>query len=51
MKGMRAHLRVIREHVRYDLFDYILVNSDAFDSPAVSRYAARGAEPVMAAPY
>ena len=40
------HLRVIREHVGFDLFDYILVNSGRMESPAIEQYASRGAEPV-----
>lgn len=42
------HLRVIREHVGFDLFDYILVNTGRLESPAIERYASQGAEPVMA---
>ena len=40
------HLRVIREHTGYDLFDYILVHNGALDSAAVGRYAEQGAVPV-----
>jgi 2-phospho-L-lactate transferase/gluconeogenesis factor (CofD/UPF0052 family) len=40
------HLRAIREHVGYELFDYILVNTGRLEGPAVDRYAAQGAEPV-----
>jgi uncharacterized cofD-like protein len=42
------HLRVIREHVGYDLFDYILVNTGGLDCPAIEQYASQGAEPVVA---
>jgi uncharacterized cofD-like protein len=44
------HLRVIRAHTGFDLFDYILVNRRPFDDAAAARYAARGAEPVVAEP-
>lgn len=41
------HLRVIREHVGYDLFDYILVNTGRLEGPAITEYASQGAEPVL----
>jgi uncharacterized cofD-like protein len=40
------HLRVIREHTGFDLFDYILVNRQPLDPDIVHQYAERGAEPV-----
>ena len=40
------HLRVIREHVGYDLFDYVLVNDRAMDDQLVAHYAERGSVPV-----
>lgn len=40
------HLRVIREHTGYDLFDYVLVHNGALNSAAVERYAEQGAVPV-----
>lgn len=43
------HLRVIREHAGFDLFDYILVNSRSLRGPAIERYASRGAKPVVPA--
>ena len=42
------HLRVIRAHTKYDLFDYILVNRRPIDEEAVRLYASRGSEPVVA---
>lgn len=41
------HLRVIRNHTGYDMFDYILVNRRPIDSDTARRYAAQGAEPVL----
>jgi uncharacterized cofD-like protein len=40
------HLRAIRNHAGFDLFDYILVNRRALDPGAAARYAAQGSEPV-----
>lgn len=40
------HLRAIREHAGYDLFDYILVHNGSVDSAALKRYAEEGSEPV-----
>jgi uncharacterized cofD-like protein len=40
------HLRVIREHTGFDLFDYIVVNRRPLDPLAVAKYASRGSEPV-----
>lgn len=37
------HLRAIREHTGFDLFDYVLVNSAPLPSTAISQYAADGA--------
>jgi uncharacterized cofD-like protein len=42
------HLRVIRAHTGFDLFDYILVNRRPIDDVAARRYAALGSEPVVA---
>jgi uncharacterized cofD-like protein len=42
------HLRAIRTHTGFDLFDYILVNRRPIDAVAARRYAARGSEPVVA---
>ena len=42
------HLRVIRAHTGFDLFDYILVNRRPIDDGAARLYAARGSEPVVA---
>jgi uncharacterized cofD-like protein len=44
------HLRVIRTHTGFDLFDYILVNRRPIDDEAARRYAAHGSEPVVAEP-
>jgi uncharacterized cofD-like protein len=41
------HLRVIRSHTGYDLFDYILVNRRPIDNQTARRYAAQGSEPVV----
>ena len=40
------HLRVIREHTGYDLFDYVLAHKGALESSVVDRYAEQGAVPV-----
>jgi uncharacterized cofD-like protein len=37
------HLRVLREHTGFDLFDYVLVNRAPLPSPALALYAADGA--------
>lgn len=41
------HLRVIRSHTGFDLFDYVLVNARPIDDRAARRYAVRGSEPVV----
>ena len=40
------HLRVIREHTGFDLFDYIIVNRQPLPESLVSRYATQGAQEV-----
>ena len=40
------HLRVIREHTGFDLFDYILVNGRPLPASLVAQYASKGSEPV-----
>jgi uncharacterized cofD-like protein len=40
------HLRVIRAHTGFDLFDYILVNRRPIEDEAARMYAARGSQPV-----
>ncbi len=40
------HLRAIRLHAGFDLFDYVLVNRRPLDVPAIAKYAAQGSEPV-----
>ena len=40
------HLRAIRRHTGFDLFDYVLVNKRSLEADAVERYANQGAEPV-----
>jgi uncharacterized cofD-like protein len=40
------HLRVIRDHVGMNLFDYVLVNRTPLQSPSLAAYASRGARPV-----
>ena len=42
------HLRAIRLHVGFDLFDYILVNRRPLDASAADAYAAEGSRPVKA---
>ena len=42
------HLRAIRSHTGFDLFDYILVNRRPIDAEATRLYASRGSEPVVA---
>ena len=43
------HLRTIRLHAGFDLFDYILVNRRPLDRQAIARYSAQGSEPVRCA--
>ena len=40
------HLRAIRLHAGFDLFDYILVNRRPLDAEAMAAYAAQGSRPV-----
>jgi uncharacterized cofD-like protein len=40
------HLRVIREHTGFDLFDYIVVNKRELPEALVSRYRSEGSQPV-----
>ena len=40
------HLRAIRLHAGFDLFDYILVNQRPLESDAAAAYAEQGARPV-----
>jgi uncharacterized cofD-like protein len=40
------HLRVIREHTNFDLFDYILVNRRPLPAPLVAPYVSQGSQPV-----
>ena len=40
------HLRAIRLHAGFDLFDYILVNRRPLDWVAAERYALQGSRPV-----
>jgi uncharacterized cofD-like protein len=40
------HLRAIRLHAGFDLFDYVLVNRRPLDVRAIAKYAAQGSEPV-----
>jgi uncharacterized cofD-like protein len=41
------HLRVIRAHTGYDLFDYILINRRPLDPQAAAQYAEQGSHPVV----
>ena len=40
------HLRVIRAHTGYDLFDYVLVNRHPIAPAVAERYAAQGRYPI-----
>ena len=40
------HLRVIREHTNFDLFDYILVNRRPLPASLVTPYVSQGSQPV-----
>jgi uncharacterized cofD-like protein len=40
------HLRAIRMHTGFDLFDYVLVNRRSLEADALEAYASQGAEPV-----
>src|SRR6185436_6311883 len=40
------HLRAIREHTGYYLFDYILVNRSPIDPKIAAEYARKGSHPV-----
>jgi uncharacterized cofD-like protein len=40
------HLRAIRLHAGFDLFDYVLVNCRPLDARAIAKYVAEGSEPV-----
>jgi 2-phospho-L-lactate transferase/gluconeogenesis factor (CofD/UPF0052 family) len=40
------HLRVIREHTGFDLFDYILVNRRPLPDALIEKYASQGSHPV-----
>ena len=40
------HLRVIRQHTGFDLFDYILVNRRPLPPELISRYESQGSQPV-----
>ena len=42
------HLRVLREHTGFDLFDYVLVNGAPIAGDALAAYAADGSRPVRA---
>ena len=42
------HLRVIRAHAGFDLFDYILINGRPVHGETASRYAERGSRPIVA---
>jgi uncharacterized cofD-like protein len=47
---LEDHLRVIREHVGLNLFDYVLVNRSRLQEPTVVEYAQRGARPIARDP-
>jgi uncharacterized cofD-like protein len=44
--SLADHLRAIREHVGFDLFDYVVVNSAALPARALAQYAADGAQAI-----
>jgi uncharacterized cofD-like protein len=43
-----AHIERIYEHTRAPIFDFALVNTSAFSSETLARYAAEGASPIEA---
>ena len=47
--GMTAsqHIQRIYEHTREPIFDYALVNTEAFPAETLARYAAEGASPIV----
>lgn len=47
--SLADHLRVIREHTGFDLFDYVLVNRTALPASALAHYAADGARVITPA--
>lgn len=42
------HIERIYEHTRAPIFDYALVNTEAFSTETLARYAAEGASPIVA---
>jgi uncharacterized cofD-like protein len=42
------HIERIYEHTRAPIFDYALVNTEAFSAETLARYAAEGASPIVA---
>jgi uncharacterized cofD-like protein len=42
------HIQRIYEHTREPIFDYALVNTEAFSAETLARYAAEGASPIVA---
>ena len=45
--SLEDHIRVIYEHVGFDLFDYILVNRRPVPAHVIHRYHAFGANPIV----
>ena len=41
------HIERIYEHTRAPIFDYALVNTEAFSAETLARYAAEGASPIV----
>lgn len=48
--SLADHLRVIREHTGFDLFDYVLVNRAPLPASAVAHYAADGSRVIDVRP-
>jgi uncharacterized cofD-like protein len=44
--SLEDHVEVVKQHLGYDLFDYILVNRQPIPLDTASRYAALGARPL-----
>jgi uncharacterized cofD-like protein len=44
--SLEDHLTAIREHVGFDLFDYVLINRRPISSPVVAKYALQGSSPI-----
>jgi uncharacterized cofD-like protein len=45
--SLEDHLLAIREHVRFDLFDYVLINRRPISPSIAATYARRGSSPIQ----